>query len=249
VGRVVYTYDGGKSKQKFPSYQDYTPIIVLTKSTKYGSLGPYVLKDEKGRIMENIWQFSKVYKTVPPSIQKYSMYDSTVIWKWPADVHVRDGEFTPSFWEWRNSGMNSKFAIRYPVNMKHRSKCIGCLLPEATETKNNVVPSLLGYIESRKKIYVPIYCDLVKKEKQFVELKTRLENGENLLICEVDVAYQNELEYYKNTYGVSDDFIVNNTMEVNKENITIMLNDDRKPFGHGYCLAMALLDKDKEWNI
>ena len=31
------------------TYPGFTPIVVLTKLSKYGSLGPYVLKNEKGR--------------------------------------------------------------------------------------------------------------------------------------------------------------------------------------------------------
>lgn len=27
----------------------------------------------------------------------------------------------------------------------------------------------------------------------------------------------------------------------------IMLNDTKHPFGHGYCLDVALLDKEEEW--
>ena len=27
-----------------------------------------------------------------------------------------------------------------------------------------------------------------------------------------------------------------------------MLNDPKHPFGHGYCLAMVLLNKEVEWN-
>ena len=30
--------------------------------SKWGDLGPYLLKDEKERILENIWQFSKIYE-------------------------------------------------------------------------------------------------------------------------------------------------------------------------------------------
>lgn len=52
VGRRIYTITD-------PSYEGFTPIICLTKSTEYGSLGPYELKDEDGRIMENSYQFSK----------------------------------------------------------------------------------------------------------------------------------------------------------------------------------------------
>ena len=54
VGRRIYT----NGKFTDPSYEGFTPIICLTKSTEYGSLGPYELKDEDGRIMENSYQFS-----------------------------------------------------------------------------------------------------------------------------------------------------------------------------------------------
>lgn len=55
VGRRKYNRDGSYID---PTYPNFTPIICLTSSTEYGFLGPYELKDEKGRIMENIWQFS-----------------------------------------------------------------------------------------------------------------------------------------------------------------------------------------------
>lgn len=100
----------------------------------------------------------------------------------------------------------------------------------------------LNYIEGRKEIYVPIYCELVKKQDKFYELKERLDSGENLLIIEVDGPHQESLDYYKEKYGVDDDFIENHSMEALDENLTIMLNDEKHPFGHGYCLAMALLD-------
>ena len=36
------------------SFPGFSEILVLTKSSKYGAIGPYVLVDEKCRIMENI---------------------------------------------------------------------------------------------------------------------------------------------------------------------------------------------------
>ena len=80
VGRC--TYSGGTRHD--PSFEGFTPILVLTPSSAYGSLGPYCLKDGQGRNMECIYQFSKVYETVPSSVQKYSRWDQRVIWKWPA---------------------------------------------------------------------------------------------------------------------------------------------------------------------
>ena len=54
VGRRVYGKNGTFTDPTFSGFED---ILCLTKYTKYGSLGPYVLADDKGRIMENIWQF------------------------------------------------------------------------------------------------------------------------------------------------------------------------------------------------
>jgi hypothetical protein len=67
----------------------------------------------------------------------------------------------------------------------------------------------------------------------------------NLLIVEWDGPHQESMEYYKEKYNVTDDFIVDSTMNATTENIDLMLNDEKHPFGHGYCLASALLaDKD-----
>lgn len=85
IGRRIYK-DG---KVVDPSYPGYEPIIVMTKSTAYGSLGPYCLKNDRGQIMENIFQFSKIYETVPSSRQKYSRYDPTIIWIIPVNFTVR----------------------------------------------------------------------------------------------------------------------------------------------------------------
>lgn len=51
VGRCIYDRNG---KRTDPSFEGFTPIVCLTASSAYGELGPYCLKDEYGRIMENI---------------------------------------------------------------------------------------------------------------------------------------------------------------------------------------------------
>jgi len=81
----------------------------------------------------------------------------------------------------------------------------------------------------------------VEKEEIYAELKERLDGGENLLIAEVDGPKEESMPYYKENYGVDDEFIENRTILVNDENMDLMLNDTRHAFGHGYCLAMSLL--------
>lgn len=209
--------------------------------SKYYPLSPYILKNEEGHIMENIWQFSKIYKTVPDSTQYYSRHDKTITWSYPKENHINlNGEVLPAYWTWRQKGMSNKYFVRYPVGFNHRSECQYCILDKDSDKK-------LDYVESRRQIYIPTYCDLAKEESVFFpELKARLANGENLLIIEPDGPHQESLDYYKSEWRVTDDFIVDNTMLVTDENLTTMAFDTKHAFGHGYCLAMALLDIDVE---
>jgi hypothetical protein len=239
VGKRIYEKKGGF---KDPSFEGFTTILCLTKSSKYGSLGPYELKNDEGHIMENIWQFSKVYEKVPLSVQKKSRYDNTTIWKWPAQTHAYQKSGNPNwfinrdYFKWREAGLKCQEAIRYPVGYENRRNCLFSLI----ETEDGY--ETLSYIEARKKIYIPVFEKLVKDKTQFKELKKRLSNGENLLIVEVDGPHQESLNYYIENYGVKKDFIVNDTVLVNFENLSVLLNDDKHSYGHGYVLAAALLD-------
>lgn len=246
VGRCTYEKKG---KRVDPFYAGFTPIIVLTASSEYGALGPYVLKNEQGQIMENIWQFSKIYAQVPETTQRYSRWDKRITWQHGSETHYANSQLTDAYWAWRKKGYNAKDAIRYPVGKKHAKTCIGAIY---SLQNDNTEPfedyKLLNYVQARIQIYAPIYCNLVKKHAMFAALKKRLEGGENLLIIEVDGPHQESLDYYKTKYtNVDDSFIEHGTMLVTREHIQIMLHDTKHAFGHGYCLAMALLEKDKEW--
>jgi hypothetical protein len=231
VGRIT---DVRSRKPIHPKYEGYTPIIVMTKSYKeWWPLSPYCLQKE-GCIMENIWQFSKVYEKVPASTQVYSRWDNTVIWNWPEETHVKDGIILPAYWKWRNEGFNNKYAIRYPVGYTSRHEVLYSLVDVGSKP--------IDYIDARKQIYLPLYTELSKQTREFKLLKEKLDAGENLLIIEVDGPHEESLPYYKEKYRVNDDFIEKDTMLATKENLLIMLNDKKHPFGHGYCLASALLD-------
>lgn len=221
----------GRRKTRDPEYPGFTPIVCLTKSSKYGELGPYCIEKD-GIIFENYWQFSKIYTTVPCSKQRYSRFDRTVIWEHPAETHIRDGEPTDEYWSWRNKGFVNLYPVRYPVGFHHRKNCVSALFE-----KNPGVFYWLDYVESRKIIYLSGYVESVKKEPLFASLQKRFNLGENLLIIEVDGPHQESLDYYQEKYGLDDTFIENDTMLCTKKNLEIMLNDTKHPFGHGYCLA------------
>lgn len=235
VGRCVFDKNGRRTD---PSFENFTSILVLMKGhNEWGTLGPYELKDENGIIFENYYQACKVYPDVPKSTQRYSRWDNRVIWQHESEKHHDKSGILPAYWLWREKLMKNKFAVRYPVGFHHRHKCLFSIKDQNTNKK-------LNYIEARKQIYLPEYCRLVREQKKFHELKKRLENGENLLIIEVDGPHQESMDYYRENYGVDKKFIQRDTVIANDENLHILLNDDTHPFGHGYCLAIALLDLD-----
>ena len=243
VGRCTYDKAGARTDPSFPGF---TPIIVLTKSSAYGALGPYELKDEKGEIMENHWQKCKVYATIPASKQTYSRYDKTVIWDHPAETHAifkREPEATwqvlPAYFAWREKLEKAPKAVRYPVGFNHRHRCLFSL---AERSDGVIDPTPLDYIAGRKVIYAPLYERLARKCPLFAKLQVRLNAGESLCVIEVDGPHQEALDYYVEKYGVSRDFIENGTMLATPQNLSIMLNDEKFSYGHGYVLAGALLD-------
>jgi hypothetical protein len=211
-------------------------VEVMTKCSKYSDLSPYCLENEKGELMENIWQFSKIYKEITKQSIKYSNWDNRVIWKHGNEIHINEkNEITEKYWEWREKGLKCKDAIRYPVGFNNRGKCVGAIVNNLTGD------SRLNYIDSRKKIYLPVYTNLVKTKDSFKNLK---EANENLFIVEVDGPKSESNEYYKQKYGVDMEISLNNDIVVTYEKMSILLNDEKHPFGHGFCLAMALLDMD-----
>ena len=234
VGRRVY----GKGGHRDPKIHGFTPIISLTKSTPYGDISPYCLKSDDGRIMENIWQAAKVYEQVPATTQ-YRPYSRDIIWQHPSERHANpDGSggwlLTPEYLAWRNKLMAAEYPIRYPVGKGHRHKCLFSAAYSQDER--------LGYVESRKNVYFPLYDMLVRKTKTFEKLQERHRRGENLLIIEVDGPHQESLDYYRESYGLDENFIIDETMLCSKAHLMVMLNDPKHPFGHGYCLAMSLMN-------
>jgi hypothetical protein len=231
IGTIKYV-DG---KKVYPSYPNFKRIEVMTPSTAYGPLSPYSLKDENGCIMENIWQFSKVYSKVPACIQRYSRYNQMIIWNHPTEIHINDnGALTLRYFMWRAKGMFNKYAVRYPVGYNKAVRS-SCKFSYNTDPNNK-----LNYIQARKRIYLPLYNKLVQNHSLFKHLKMLLTSGKNLLIVEVDGPREESIEYYKEKYGVESNFIENDTILLNEDNMRIMINDTRHAFGHGYCLAMAL---------
>lgn len=261
VGRIV--------RDVKPTFPGFMNIVCLTPSTTWGELGPYVLKDENGHIMENIYQSKKCYIETPEVKQTYSRWDKNVIWQRKREVHIVSKSdlpvdfdnlgyvelatpikgikgvafLTPEYFKWREDLRRCPYPVRYPVGMAHRKHCVGSISDQQLEDyKLNKNPiHMLSYIEGRKQIYVPIYQALVLKAPKFQKL-LELSKKHNLLIIEVDGPHQESLSYYVDKYKVDKDFIVDNTIEITEKNLDIMLNDTLHPYGHGYALAELLIN-------
>lgn len=235
VGKI--RYDNAYNKI-YPKIDNFELIEVMTKCTTYGSLGPYVLKNDQNQIFENIWQGSKIYPKVYKISRPWSKFVPESTWKRDNEIHYKDGKVLSRYWKWRMDVKNFQYPIRYP-NGNHSKEAIGCIISD--EICEN--PKMLDYISARKQLYFPLYIDLVKKQPLYNKLIRKLNNNENLLIAEVDVAWQDDLKYYIEKYGIEDkNFINDYTMIANKEYIKIMLNDVKNPCGHGIALAMSLIN-------
>ena len=85
----------------------------------------------------------------------------------------------------------------------------------------------LGYIESRKQVYIPEYYDLIKNNVVLKDLKKRFNNGESFTVYDFD--------------GVRNDEGHPICEEVTLDFLRDKVNDTRTPFGHGYVVAASIL--------
>jgi hypothetical protein len=239
LGNVcVAKYYPGKPPPAMPGYRT---ILIHTRGDNLGGdLSPYVLRNEKGHLLENIWQFSKVYPRVAQQRTPLGRFQpQTIVWEHKSEEHCRDdGTITPEYWAWRQKGLANPYAVRYPNGFHGRSECLFSLWPRDDDPTQF---DRLDYIAARKKIYCGEYVRLAPKTPHFRELKSLLAAGESLLLAEVDgpdptLTFPPYDQITEAAPGLKIDEAV----------IKLLINDTRKPFGHGYVIA-ALLLGGEEW--
>ena len=218
--------------------EGFRNILIHTSGKNLGGdLSPYVLKNESGQLLENVWQFAKVWERVfEQRIPLGRFHPNRIVWEWPAEVHLFNDKITAEYWNWRKQGMDNKYAVRYPNGFKNRTKTLFSLWPNA----NNEFERL-DYIQARKAIYCAEYARLAPKTPHFAKLKDMLERGINLQIVEVDGPDPSlDFEPYNRITPEQPG------LDIDKETIQMLLNDERRAFGHGYTIAALLLD-GSEW--
>lgn len=179
----VAKYYPGK---KEPETKGFRNVLIHTSSSGLGGpLSPYVLRNEKGQLLENVWQFSKLYPRVTRQRTSLSRFQpGNIIWDHPEEIHVdaASGEPTLAYWAWRKKGENNPYAVRYPNGFHGRKSCICSLWPDDSLESW----ARLGYIEARKKIYCGEYIRLAPRTEAFKKLRALLMQGVNLQLVEVD---------------------------------------------------------------
>ena len=230
------------------SFKNYTPINVLKwNNSKWKTLCPYYLKTDgfeehfnKGGILfENYYQGTKIYDILYENEVYPSRYfvnkEKYLWWKFSpinenGDKIMENDEINYElYFRWRESLWNCPHPIRYPNKINRRKNTKFALF---IDKNGNEIR--MDYLTMRKKIYIQEYIRLVKKTKEYNILFNKLKNGENIMICEVDVPAISK----KGNYGLCDE---NNICELSLQNLEILLNDTNEAFGHGLCLAYSLL--------
>lgn len=171
-GRVaVAQYTAGKP---FPVMEGFVNVAIFSSAKGFGSaLSPFVLKNANNEIVENVWQFSKLYPKVTAQ--------NTPQWKHPAETHVDESNKpTSAYWRWRAKGLQSPVAVRFPNGKGGRSSCIGSVFGQNNEFV------LLGYVDARKKIYCPEMAAAALRTEAFKKIAAMLAEGKNVQLIEYD---------------------------------------------------------------
>jgi hypothetical protein len=155
-------------------------------------LGPIKCYDDLvAKNMENAWQYSKVYSA---KVDKF-------------------GNPSEKYFTWRNSGFNMNFANRYPMGKG--------MIPLYSYWKIGTEYKKMGYIESRKQIYIPLYASAVYKSKGYQRLAELVRNNKQIALIDFD-GYNNERFHMS---------------------IKDVINCEERKMGHAFVLKM-LLEED-----
>ncbi len=252
-GKIYVTsVKSDKGKLEYNKVPGALNVVVHTAGYgKWSTLSPFVMKDNNGHILENIWQGGKVYEKTRKNSQKLSRYrnDSPIIWEQDAETHIdsKTKKVNDLQRKWRKRLLNNKFAVRYPNTWRGKTE-VSYSFSYDFEKGEYDESKQYGYVESRKALYVKMYQRFLPENGTYKELLGILKSGKDVNICEVDGPKQEKLEYYTKKYPyLEKDFIKNGTVLVTREILDMFLNDPEKPYGHGFCIASQLLE-DSEKN-
>lgn len=128
------------------------------------------------------------------------------------DSSLLSGEISAEWFRWHMEGARTRKGVRYPMG-KGKKACF-------SKWGNQ----RLSYIAARKQIYVPEYAKLLLPSTKFRKLQKQYKKGANIVIRDYDT--YDAVKAYK---------------EQTRHPFLYALNNPDKKFGHGFCIAMALM--------
>jgi hypothetical protein len=221
-----------------------TVNVLKWNNSKWKTLCPYYLRTDgqelqqnDGNVLfENFYQGSKVFKKLKPQEQYASRFHRDAKYLWfksdMSDALVRPaGQVldTQTYMRWRDSVWSCQHPIRYPNGRAQKPEFT--LLIDSSGQEHR-----LDYLEARRQVYFREYCRLVRGTKEYKELLGLLIAGKNLMICEMDVPAAGK----GGLYGKCCSGSVSDTLSL--AILEGLLDDPSEAFGHGLCLAYALLE-------
>jgi len=178
-------------------------------------IGPVIEKDIFGHgnlvadIFENYWQYGKVFEELG---------------------HVDDdGNITRKWREFRSKGYHKKTGDRHPVGTKtNEVKYVDDRgrnwYRYMTPIFGRYLATNMDYIESRKRIYVPVYEYLLENSETFQALQDYVDEGHDVQILDLDGPVDADPDGQR----------------VTKKYLRKKINDPSANFGHGYVAAALL---------
>ena len=248
---MIATFRTTAISQKPPELSGYEWVNVHSwhpKTTQYFELCPYALKTDgneenvctPGVLFENFWQSCKVFRTVY-DIEVYPHAQlrgnpAYLQWKYTCDkgkkTHLDENDnLTRDYFRWRKSIRACPCPIRYPNGYHRKTQTLFSYSRHRKGEKH-----LYSYLDAREKIYIKEYTRLVRNLPVYDTLLQKLRDGKNLLITEVDVPGPGKK-------GKSGEYIDEQGFYfATLSSLEELRADPSEPFGHGLCLAKALLD-------
>lgn len=199
-------------------FAELSPMMIGPVIDKYG--------DCIGFNIEDAWQASKVY-----SFHMNGKFDPKAkknnFWK-PGNKTIDYNKSDEWLIEWKKWSEFCRFSgegLRRRCKLIKDKNCINPNIPLFSYYRGEK----LSYVESRKKMYIPWYADLVVKTRAFKYLKERFRKI-SLIILDPDGQPRDQ-----------------KILEINEKTMREKINDPKFVFGHGYVLACVLLNINV-WN-
>lgn len=215
-----------KSRDKSAS-ADLSPFFLGPCTSSYGV---------EFKCFENLWQFSKVYDGATVFKKKISIKKDTPI---PFVCSGTDGNPTEEWWNICRFGAESTIAHRHPFEGKP-------LYHYYKNTEGTI--ERLGYVESRKKVYIPEYAKLVSKTPTFAKLKSLVDEGREIALIDYDAynyynpdAMAKLYESRKNNAfknGYAFPYTLNDFLQI--KSMKDAVNFPGLLAGHGFVIKMLL---------